>query len=171
MKFALALAVALAAVLPTQAVASSAHRTLPLRGVLVPGKSLAGVKLGDPEQRVRALWGTDYRLCQGCDRTTWLFTYPEPDSLCAAVSFVHGRVVAVFTLGAPAGWHSVHGLQLGEGSERIDAVYGTGLRWQSCIGYVALSLRARNGVVTSIYSDGETVYGFALTHTSQPVCQ
>ena len=81
----------------------------PLRGVLVPGKSLAGIELGDPEQRVLELWGRDYRLCQGCDRTTWLFTYPEPDSLGAAVLVRARALVAVFTLGAPAGWHSVHG--------------------------------------------------------------
>jgi hypothetical protein len=32
-------------------------------------------------------------------------------------------------------------------------------------------MRPRADVVTSIYSAGETIYGFALTHASQPVCQ
>jgi hypothetical protein len=174
MKLALAAALALVAVLPAQGLAAGdrgSHRTLPLKGVLVPGTSLAGVKLGDPEQRVRELWGSHYRLCDWCRVKTWFFTYDDPDSLGAAVSFVKGRAVAVFTLGAPAGWRSVHGLRLGDGAEKIDSVYGSELRWTMCAGYVAMTIQSRAGTVTSIYNDGQSVYGFALTLSSQPVCQ
>ena len=44
------------------------------------------------------------------------------------------------------------------------------LRWTACTGYGALSMR-KPRVVTSIYTNGEAVYGFALTAPTEPVCQ
>jgi hypothetical protein len=171
-KLALAVAVVLAALLPAQGLAAGDRttRSLPAKGVLVPGKSLAGVRLGDGKARVTELWGTTHTVCDWCRSETWFFTYEEPYALGAAVTFVNERAVAVFTLGAPAGWRSTDGLKLGEYSDRIAQLYPQ-LRWRTCIGYQAVSRRSANGVVTSIYSDGQTVYGFALTHPSQPVCQ
>ena len=46
---------------------------LPTDGVFVPGKSLAGVALGDTTADVRAQWGSRYTVCQGCEPTTWFW--------------------------------------------------------------------------------------------------
>lgn len=169
------LALALALALP-QHTATSAGVTLPLRGVLVPGKSLAGVGLGDTAKTVVSAWGKRYRVCTTCNdrssgRKTWFYTYlTNAQSLGAAVTFSkQGKVVAVFTLGSPAGWRTQEGLQLGEQIDRVQDLYGT-LNWRVCIGYGALSMR-KPGIVTSIYTNGEAVYGFALTAPAEPVCQ
>ena len=41
--------------------------------------------------------------------------------------------------------------------------------WKACIGYSALSLR-QGAAVTSIYTQAENVYGFALTAPGRPIC-
>jgi hypothetical protein len=171
----LTLALALALAVPQHS-AGSGSFTLPLRGVLVPGKTLAGVALGDSIQSVKSKWGTTYRLCKSCNdrasgRQTWFYTYlRDAQSLGAAVNFNRqGKVVAVFTLGSPAGWHMQEGLLLGEHIDRVVDLYGH-LNWRVCIGYGALSMR-KSGIVTSIYTNGESVYGFALTAPNEPVCQ
>jgi hypothetical protein len=169
-KLALALAVLVAAVLPGGSLAAPTKATLPQKGVLVPGKSLAGIRLGDPQPRVIQLWGEDYRVCDWCDQQTWLYTYRDPDGIGAAVSFRNNRVVAVFTLGTPFGWKTTDGLRLGEALTRADGLYES-LTWKPCIGYIAMTLKRTASVVTSIYTDGNTIYGFALTHPAQPVCQ
>jgi hypothetical protein len=177
------LALALALALPQQSAlalpqhsAAKTSVTLPLRGVLVPGKSLAGVRLGDTLKFVKSRWGTSYRLCGTCNdaasgRKTWFYTYlTNAQSLGAAVTFSkQGKVVAVFTLGSPAGWRTREGLLLGEQIDRVHDLYGR-LNWKVCIGYGALSMRGP-GIVTSIYTNGEAVYGFALTAPREPVCQ
>jgi hypothetical protein len=169
------LALALALATP-QHTAGNASVTLPLRGVLVPGKTLAGVALGDSVRSVKARWGTSYRVCKSCNdrasgRQTWFYTYlSDAQSLGAAVNFdKQGKVVAVFTLGSPAGWRTQEGLLLGEQIDRVVDLYGH-LKWRVCIGYGALSMR-KSGIVTSIYTNGEAVYGFALTTPNEPVCQ
>jgi hypothetical protein len=169
------LALALALAVPQHNVGASAA-TLPLRGVLVPGKALAGVSLGDSVATVQSRWGTRYRVCGTCNepasgRKTLFYTYMrDAQSLGAAVTFNKaGKVVAVFTLGSPAGWHTQEGLLLGEQIDRVIDLYGQ-LKWRVCIGYGALSMR-RPGIVTSIYTNGEAVYGFALTAPNEPVCQ
>jgi hypothetical protein len=171
----LTLALALALALP-QHQAANASVTLPLRGVLVPGRSLAGVSLGDTLQTVKTRWGTSYRVCKSCNekasgRQTWFYTYlRDAQSLGAAVNFNRqGKVVAVFTLGSPAGWRTQEGLLLGEQIDRVVDLYGH-LKWRVCIGYGALSMN-KPGIVTSIYTNGEAVYGFALTAPNEPVCQ
>jgi len=167
------LALALALALPQHSAAGTGV-TLPLRGVLVPGKSLAGVGVGDSAATVRSRWGSDFSVCTACataPRKTWFYTYRrQNESLGAAVTFNRlGKVVAVFTLGSPTGWKTREGLMLGEQVDRITDLYGQ-LRWKVCIGYGALSMR-KPGVVTSIYTNGEAVYGFALTAPAEPVCQ
>jgi hypothetical protein len=161
----LALAFALAAS------SGPAAASLPRNGVLVPGKSLAGVRLGDTAARVQGRWGAGYRICGRCTTRTWYFAH-EPatgEPYGAGVSFVGGRVTAVFTLGSPRGWRTREGLRLGDGLDRAHELYGT-LAWRACIGYLALSMRGA-GVVTSIYATGESIYGFALTRPGKPVCQ
>lgn len=143
--------------------------TLPARGVLAPGKHLGGVELGETQAEVRGRWGSRYTLCAVCRRPTWLYAYRAGNPAGAAVVFRNRRVAAVFTLGVPRGWRTTRGLRLGDPAERIEALYGT-LPWSRCIGYGALSIR-RPGGVASIYTYGESVYGFALTLPGEPVCQ
>jgi hypothetical protein len=165
----LTLALALTLLLSGGSSAESHAATLPARGVLAPGQSLGGVRLGDTAERVKARWGASFTRCKVCALPTWLFTYASGRPAGAAVSFRNGRVAAVFTLGVPRGWRTTRGLALGDPADRIERVYGA-LRWSRCIGYGALSIR-RPGVVSSIYTYGESVYGFALTRPSEPVCQ
>jgi hypothetical protein len=141
---------------------------VPAKGVLAPGRTLGGVALGDTAAGVRARWGTRYEKCTVCARPTWLYT-TGGGRTGAAVSFRSGRVSAVFTLGAPAGWKTAQGLMVGDDTRVAVDLYGT-FAWKGCIGYGALSKRAP-GVVTSIYTFGDSVYGFALTRPSEPVCQ
>jgi hypothetical protein len=162
--FALALTLLLSAT-PAQSGASS----LPVGGVLAPGKHLGGVELGDTQQAVRARWGSRYTRCAVCARATWLYAYRPGSPAGAAVSFRAGRVAAVFTLGVPRGWHTSKGVTLGDPAEKVMQVYGT-LPWRRCIGYGAVSIRTA-GAVSSIYTFGESVYGFALTAPGEPVCQ
>src|SRR4051812_22430054 len=158
----LAAALLAAALLPAPGVARPTRAALPLKGVLVPGKGLAGVRLGDSQQRVLELWGDEYRVCDGCELPTWFFTYgerdPRHDGLGAAVAFRNGRAVAVFTLGATIGWRTSDGLVIGDLLPKAAHVY-EGLRWKSCIGYVAMTMQSSRDVVTSIYTDGNTIYG------------
>lgn len=168
-------AVALAAaLLPASALATGKRAALPQKGVLVPGKSLGGVGLGDTRRTVTDRWGTDYRVCDGCALPTWFFTYDDGDpnlrGLGAGVAFRGDRVVAVFTLGSPFGWRTTDGLKLGQLLPNANETYAS-LRWKTCIGYIAMSVRSGSNAVTSIYTDGNVVYGFALTHPSLPVCQ
>jgi hypothetical protein len=150
----LALALTLLLSVPAASAATDAGRALPERGVLLPGKSLGGVELGQTAAQVRARWSTRYR-----GRAT----------TGAAVSFRGGRVTTVFTLGVPRGWRTDRGVALGDPADKVHAVYGA-LPWSRCIGYGAVSIR-RAGVVASIYTYGDSVYGFALTLPSEPVCQ
>lgn len=137
--------------------------------MLVPGKSLGGVRLGDTTTTVAKRWGPSYTKCAVCAATTWLYTFEARVGTGAAVSFRRGRAVAVFTLGVPGGWRTTRGVALGDPTEKLVAAYAA-LRWHTCIGYGALSMRHRK-VVTSIYTFGEYVYGFALTRPAEPVCQ
>jgi hypothetical protein len=161
--------VALALVLAASS--TPARASLPRHGVLVPGQSLAGVRLGATPAAVRARWGRDYSVCDRCGEPTWYFTYEHStgEPLGAGVSFRRGRASAIFTLGAPRGWRTREGLRLGDGIDRVQTLYG-GLAWKACIGYQALSMR-RVDVVTSIYADGESVYGFALTRAGESICR
>jgi hypothetical protein len=144
---------------------------LPTRGVLVGGISLAGVRLGDSPGSVEVAWGTNHTSCSGCRLRTWLFIYPDRPVGAAVVFDPTGRAVAVFTLGQPPGWHTQKGLWVGAEIHKLTAKYDApNMTYKGCIGYSALS--ARHGdVVTSIYTQAEAVYGFALTLPGQPVCQ
>jgi hypothetical protein len=164
-----ALAAALALVPQAMAATTKSNGNfLPARGVLLPGKSLAGVRLGDTMARVKQLWGSNYKTCAKCSYPTWYFIYPKGEPLGASVRFRKGKVVTIFTLGATTGWRTSEGLIIGEQLERVNQLYGK-LIWSQCIGYSALSMRTPTAV-TSIYATGEAVYGFALSRPSEPVC-
>lgn len=165
----LALSLTLLLAAPASAEATAAATSFPARGVLQPGTSLGGVRLGDTPAQVRARWGSRFARCAVCARPTWLFTYPSGGPRGAAVSFGSGRVAAVFTLGVPRGWRTTRGVVLGDPADKVQAVYGR-LAWSRCVGYGALSIRSARAV-SSIYTYGESVYGFALTKPGEPVCQ
>jgi hypothetical protein len=148
----------------------AANAQLPTRGILTPGESLAGVHIGDTVAKVKRVWGSNYKVCPSCKAPTWFYFYSRGEPLGAAVRFnKDGRVVAVFTLGAPTGWRTAEGLLVGEQIDKVVRLYGS-LGWHVCIGYGAMSMRNGN-VVTSIYTTGQAVYGFAITAPAEPICQ
>jgi hypothetical protein len=154
-----------------QAQPQQAAGRLPTRGVLVVGQSLAGIRLGQTQVRVKQLWGGGYRPCTTypCVDPTWLYFYHSGEPLGAAVRFRKGKVVAVFTLGAVPGWKSRQGIAIADPSSKIYDSYGNP-RYTKCIGFEALSV-TQNGVVTSFYLTSGVVYGFALTTPGMSVCQ
>jgi hypothetical protein len=164
------LVVALACVPVSQAASRADQARLPARGVLTPGVSLAGVHIGDTAAKVKRVWGSNYKLCSTCKSRTWFYFYEHGEPLGAAVRFDKaGKVVAVFTLGAPTGWHTAEGLLMGEQIDKIGRLYGS-LDWHGCIGYGAMTMR-KGDTVTSIFTTGQVVYGFAITRAADPVCQ
>jgi len=70
---------------------------------------------------------------------------------------------------APTGWRTAEGVLVGEQIDKVVRLYGT-LGWQRCIGYGAMTMRKGN-IVTSIYTTGQAVYGFAITASAEPICQ
>jgi hypothetical protein len=140
--------------------------------VLAPGKSLGGLRLGMTMDQVERLWGSQYKLCPKSDcknETVWYYIYARGEPLGAAVRFRNEKVSAVFTLGSPTGWHTSEGLGVGEQIDRVNTLYGN-LAWHVCIGYGAMSMRTGN-TVTSIYTTGVVVYGFAITAPTESICQ
>jgi hypothetical protein len=166
----LVLALAVSAPQAMGATAKADAKFLPARGILLPGKSLGGAKLGMTMKQVTDLWGKNYKLCprSTCSYPTWYYIYPKGEPLGASVRFRDGRVVTIFTLGSPTGWRTSEGLLVGEQIDRINQLYGK-LTWSVCIGYGAMSMRTPEAV-TSIYTTGASVYGFALSRPSEPVC-
>jgi hypothetical protein len=157
--------------LPATAAARPGRQAfLPAHGVLIAGKSLAGVGLGASQADVLAAWGTRYDVCDGCKLTTWTFLYATAPVGAAVMFDRTGHAVAVFTLGQPLGWRTKEGLQLGMDVHDIVAMYDApSMDYKACVGFSALSVR-QGRVVTSILTQAEQVYGFALTVPEQTVC-
>jgi hypothetical protein len=152
-------------------VAQPASGRLPVRGVLVVGNNLAGVKVGHSQARVRALWGKPPRVCTTypCSDPTWIYLYPRGEPLGAAVRFRNKKVVAVFTLGAVPGWKSSNGVTIADPASKVYDLYDKP-KYTKCVGFEALSVPGK-GVVTSFYLTSGVVYGFALTIPGLTVCQ
>jgi hypothetical protein len=140
-----------------------------MKGVVVPGVSLAGVRIGDTEQDVRRLWGPNFATCKYCSDATWLYEYEQGEPLGTAARFQRGRVVAVFTLGSPAGWRTNKGLYIGDPISNAYQFFPR-MGTTRCIGFDAITVKHGN-VVTAIYSSAGVVYGFALVTPSMTVCQ
>jgi hypothetical protein len=138
---------------------------LPVNGVLVPGESLGGIRLGDTGGKVMELWGRDYTMISG-QPMTWIYMSPTGDPYGAAVSFREGRVTAIFTLGGIEGWRRSDGLRVGQTLSTFNDPQGT---TTACVGYGATSTRTGDAV-TSILTNGQSIYGFALTRPNEPVC-
>ena len=151
------------------ALAAALALAVPPHGVLVPSRSLGGIRLGERAAAVRARWGTNFGRCRDCREPTWYFNYTKFEPQGAGVAFRRGRVAAVFTLWSPPGWRTTKGLVVGDDAARVTQLYGA-LPRVGCVGYDALPLDAR-GAVTVFYVTGETVYGFGLMLPSEPVCR
>jgi hypothetical protein len=149
--------------------AAAVAAALPQPGVLVPGRSLGGIRLGETPKQVRAAWGNSYGRCSGCRHTTWYFNYGPFQQQGAGVEFRRGRVAAVFTLWQPPGWHTPKRLTLGDPSQRITELYGA-LARANCTGYYGLLLpRAR--ALTVFYVSEEKLWGFGLMRPHVLLCR
>jgi hypothetical protein len=103
----LALTVVVACALPALAQAG-----VPARLDLVPGKSIAGVSLGERTGDVTSALGQAYTVCAFCAVSTKLYAHPGTGPLGLAVRLCHGTVSAIFTLDEhPAGGGSLASLQ------------------------------------------------------------
>ena len=157
---------------PALALGGAARSTpaaaLPKQGVLVSNQSLAGIRLGDSEATVRKLWGGHFSRCAGCKPETWFYFYPPPaDPVGAGVEFVRGQVVAVFTLGSPAGWRTSSGIKVGQ---ILGFPHASDPQWLTCNGYSAKPAARSGTAVASILTQGAAVYGFSLTRPSISPC-
>ena len=141
---------------------------LPLHGMLGPGTSLGGLRLGDSPARVVATWGRKFGVCAGCARPTWYYNYTAYEPQGAGVAFAGRHVVRLFTLWSPTGWRTAQGLRTGDPATRIRALYGR-LSSVRCTGYDAYEL-VRPRSVTSFYVVRGRVWGFGLSRPAEPRC-
>jgi hypothetical protein len=149
--------------------AGSAAAALPKTGVLVPGRSLGGIRLGESSSAVRAELGRYYGNCRSCESSTWYFTYQPFTQVGLAVEFDRRRVSGVYTLWRPQGWHAPHHLRFGATPLTVHDRVGT-LRTVPCQGYIALvrdTLRAR----TAYYLYGGRLWGFGLFRRGATPCR
>jgi hypothetical protein len=158
------LAVALVAALAARTSAAAP----PDAGVLVPGRSLGGVTLGASFDDVVAAWGRAYGRCRGCPAETLYFNRFAFRPEGAGVELRRGRVVAVFTLWAPAGWRTAQGLTIGEPELRLRSTY-TPLERTACRGYEAFALPG-SGPRSIVYVVDGDVWGFGLLARGHAVC-
>jgi hypothetical protein len=141
---------------------------LPPHGVVVPGKSFAGLGLGATAAQVRTTWGRRYGRCRDCSQPTWYFTYKDFQPQGAGVAFFAGRASAFFTIWAPRGWRTNRGLAVGDPETRIASLYGF-LPRTECGTYSALVIR-RGRADTQIYVYKGEVWGFGLSRAGAPPC-
>lgn len=151
------------------AVAVAALLALPQQGVLVPGKSLAGVRLGASETQVRQAWGPRFGVCRGCARRTLYFTYGPFNPVGVAAEFVRRRAVALYTLWAPSGWATSDAVQIGDDELGVKGTYPGMLRAQ-CSHYDAYSLR-RGRVSTVFWFRNGSLWAFGLQRPSVALCR
>jgi hypothetical protein len=149
--------------------AASATASLPKPGVLVPGRSLGGIRIGESPPAVRGALGTFYGTCRGCRRRTWYFTYRSFDRHGLAVEFTRGRVSGVYTLWRPAGWHAPHKLGFGSSVLAVHRLTGAS-RTIRCGEYEAL-VRDSAHARTAYYLVDGRLWGFGLFARSTSPCR
>ena len=140
---------------------------LPQHGVLVPSRSLGGVRLGMTHSQVQRVWGPIHGRCRACVRETWYFNYEKFHAEGAAVRFRKGRVDAAWTLWKPPGWH-VGRLELGAPSAAIAARWGA-LVTIPCGSYTARIL-TKGRVTTVLYVYADQLWGFGLSRPDASPC-
>jgi len=147
--------------------AAPAAASLPRAGVLVPGQSLGGIRLGESPRAVRGALGTVYGVCHGCPQRTWYFTYAPGNKHGLAIEFTRRKVSALYTLWRPAGWHTSNKLRLGSSALAVHRRTGAS-RTVVCRDYEALvgdSARAS----TAYYLVNGRLWGFGLfRHDASP---
>jgi hypothetical protein len=147
----------------------------PPRGLVVPGQSFGGLRLGLTAAQVQTMWGSGrgfaagHGVCRDCAAPTWFFTYRRFAPEGVAVVFRRGRVSALYTLWSPPGWRTNRGLRIGDVQARITDLYGV-LVPTPCSGYQALTL-PQHTVVTSFYVVDQKVWGFGLSRAGAPLCR
>jgi len=151
------------------ALAAPAAAGLPRTGVLVPGSSLGGVRLGESPDAVRATLGSFYGRCTDCARPTWYFTVARFDKHGLAVEFTGRRVSAVYTLWEPPGWRTTTGLRLGASPLAVHRHVGF-IQTFTCPGYDALVDDSRR-VRTAYYLYQGSLWGFGLFRTADTPCR
>jgi hypothetical protein len=149
--------------------AAPAGAELPKPGVLVPGRSLGGIRLGESPRAVRAALGTSYGACRGCARPTWYFTYRAFDRHGIAVEFARGGVSGVYTLWRPSGWHAAHGLGFGATPLAVHAL-GHTTSTVTCGGYAAF-MRDSSRARTAYYVYEGKLWGFGLFRRGASPCR
>lgn len=133
------------------------------------GHSLGSVHLGAAAASVRSALGPSYGVCRGCADTTWYYTYRRFEQQGLGVAFRRGRVVAVFTLWQPPGWHTARGTRLGARIATVKLVYRP-TDEVHCGTYSALTLRIGD-TVTAFYATRGRLWGFGLLRAGVPVCR
>jgi hypothetical protein len=141
---------------------------LPHAALLVPGRSLAGVRLGEPAQKVRAAFGGP-GVCEGCATPTWYFTYEQFTQPGLAVELRGGRVAAIYTIWQPTGWHTRDGLVLGAVEGQVTKLAGPVAPVQ-CLEYTAL-VRDTGAVRTVYYIVDGKLWGFGLLPARASPCR
>src|SRR5262249_13489182 len=149
--------------------AATAAGGLPKAGVLVPGQSLGGIRLGEAPRAVPAALGAVYGTCSGCPRRTWYFTYAPFDKHGLAVEFTGGRVSGLYTLWRPAGWHAPHNLRFGSSALAVHRRAGAS-RTVVCLGYEAL-VRDSTEASTAYYLVNGRLWGFGLFRGDASPCR
>jgi hypothetical protein len=147
---------------------SGAGAAAPQRGLLVPGESLGGVRIGMTKADVKRVWGTDFGRCRDCPRTTWYFNYEPFQAEGVGVVFERGRVAHVFTLWQPDGWRTTEGLRIGEPAAEIARTYGP-LDRRGCVRYQAL-VEPGPKTQTVYYVFENEVWAFGLTVREASPC-
>jgi hypothetical protein len=140
--------------------AGAAAPRAPRTGVVAPGKSFAGVKIGMTEAQVRAHWGSRFGVCDNCAEPTWYYTFVAFDPHGLGVRFRNKRVFSVFTLGAPRGWRTDRGLRIGDPAPRTVQLYGRA-PIIDCPGYSLYQLLER-GQLLLVYVSAGKVHGLGL---------
>jgi hypothetical protein len=147
----------------------TAAAALPRHGALVPGATLAGIRLGDTTAQVRAKLGSDHGVCKGCATTTWYYTYRPFTRRGLAVELTAGRVSAVYTVWQPTGWTGPSGLELGAIDAQITTLTGASIPIV-CSGYDArVTDRGRTRTVYYVFR-GE-LWGFGLMRAQADPCR
>jgi hypothetical protein len=148
--------------------ACTAVAALPRTGVFLPGRSLAGIQLGESAPAVRAALGA-HGVCIGCATTTWYFNYKPFTQRGLAVEFTKGRVSAVYTLWQPSGWTAANGLRLGVVEGQLATSAGP-LVNVVCAGYDARVADTPHGRSVYYVVQGK-LWGFGLLRAHANPCR
>jgi len=149
--------------------AAAALAGLPQTGKLVPGTSLAGIRIGQIPAQVRRTLGTSYGLCLHCRITTWYYNVKPFDQHGLGVEFTRGRVSAVYTLDEPTGWLGPHNLALGEAEGQVTTSAGP-LVILNCSGYDAWVADGKHARTVYYLLNG-TLWGFGLVRPHANPCR